>query len=85
MTHARGTVAYSKSALEDVLGLLALAGYIAGVVALAAGVTWTVIKIFPTERKPKDGEEQVRQEKPSRNGGTEPEQGRLFRRSKRSR
>ena len=68
--------------MEDVLGLLALAGYIVAVVGLASGVTWAVIKIFPTERNPKKSSEP---EEPSANGSGEKSGGSLFRRSKRSR
>ena len=68
--------------MEDVLGLLALAGYIVAVVGLASGVTWAVIKIFPTERNPKKSSQP---DEPSTNGGGEKSAGSLFRRSKRSR
>jgi hypothetical protein len=66
--------------LDEALGLLFLAGYILGVVALAAAVTWAVIKIFPTERNPKKDD---KPEKPSENGTAAPSAGSLFRRSKR--
>ena len=37
-----------------VLGLIGLAFFIVGVIALAAGVTWTVVKLSPPrEPKPK--------------------------------
>ena len=65
--------------MDEALGLLLLAVYIVGVVALAAGVTYAVIRIFPTERNPKKDD---KPEKPSENGGSTPS-GRLFRRSKR--
>ena len=103
MTHARGTTCrtgdwragilgrargYSKSALEDVIGLLFLAVYIVGIVGLAAGITFGVIKIFPTERNPKkkDGTETPEKPKPSANSGGDSGGGgggTLFRRSKR--
>jgi hypothetical protein len=35
------------------LGLFGLAFFIVGVISLAAGVTWTVVKITPAERRPK--------------------------------
>jgi hypothetical protein len=67
--------------LEDALGLLLLVAYIAGIVGLAAGITWAVIKIFPTERKPKDPDKQESSHPPaSPDGGG----GKLFRRSKRA-
>jgi hypothetical protein len=75
---------YSKVALDAALGLLLLAAYIIAIVGLAAGVTYAVIKIFPTERTPKDGEKADKPEKPEEspdNGA--PSAGSLFRRSKR--
>jgi hypothetical protein len=65
--------------LDQVLGLILLAGYIAAVIALAAGITWGVIRIFPTERSPKKDDKSA---KPEANGSGQG-QGRLFRRSKR--
>jgi hypothetical protein len=65
--------------LDEALGLLLLAGYIVGVVALAAGITYAVIRIFPTERNPNKGD---KPDKPSENGDSSAT-GRLFRRSKR--
>ena len=57
--------------MEDALGLLLLVVYI----------TWAVIKIFPTERKPKDPDKQESSHPPaSPDGGG----GKLFRRSKRA-
>jgi hypothetical protein len=66
--------------VDQVLGLLALAGYIVGIVGLAALITFTVIRIFPTERNPKKDE---KPEQPAKNGDDAPA-GSLFRRSKRS-
>jgi hypothetical protein len=34
----------------DVLGLLGMLLFIAGVIALAAGLTWVVVKYTPTKR-----------------------------------
>ncbi len=34
--------------MANVLGLLGLVVFILGVIALAAGVTWTVVRISPT-------------------------------------
>jgi hypothetical protein len=69
--------------LDAALGVLLLAVYIVGIISLAAGMTYGVIRIFPTERKPK-GEESApapaKSETPA-NGGTQA--GSLFRRSKR--
>ena len=39
--------------MDEILGLLLLAVYIAAVVGLAALITFAVIKIFPTQRTPK--------------------------------
>ncbi|MGI8480191.1 MAG: hypothetical protein ACR2M2_10135 [Gaiellaceae bacterium] len=65
--------------MDKALGLLLLAGYILAIVALAAGITYTVIRIFPTERNPKKPD---KPDKPDANGDGEG-QGRLFRRAKR--
>jgi hypothetical protein len=35
--------------VETVLGLLGLLAYIVGVVGLAAGVTWVVVKLSPSK------------------------------------
>jgi hypothetical protein len=74
---------YSTAALDAALGLLLLAAYIVGIVGLAAGITWGVIRIFPTERKPKGDEpdKPAKSETSPANGGTGA--GSLFRRSKR--
>jgi hypothetical protein len=71
--------------LEQVLGLIALAAYIVGIVGLAAGITYVVIRIFPTERTPKkDGDDKAAEpEKKQRASSAEAGQGSLFRRSKR--
>jgi hypothetical protein len=72
--------------LDAALGLLLLAVYIVAIISLAAGITFGVIKIFPTERNPKGSESSSKPAKPEpspANGGTE--QGSLFRRSKRDR
>jgi hypothetical protein len=39
--------------VTTLLGLFGLALFIVGVVSLAAGVTWTVVKITPSEKRPK--------------------------------
>ena len=36
--------------METVLGLIGLALFVVGVIAISAGVTWLVIKISPTQR-----------------------------------
>jgi hypothetical protein len=36
-----------------VLGLLGLAVFVVSVIALAAGVTWAVVKLSPLREKPK--------------------------------
>ena len=66
--------------MDDVLGLALLVVYIAGIVGLAAAITFAVIKIFPTERKPKDTDKQDSAPPPSSPDGG----GRLFRKSKRA-
>ena len=70
--------------MDAALGVLLLAVYIVGIISLAAGITYGVIRIFPTERKPKGDEAQAGPAKPQpspANGGTGA--GSLFRRSKR--
>jgi len=66
--------------LDEFLGLLLLAAYILAIVGLAAIVTYTVIRIFPTERTPKKPDEP--KEPPASTAGGAPG-GRLFRRAKR--
>ena len=39
--------------MEDVLGVLGLILYVVAVVSIAAGVTWLVVKLFPTQEKKK--------------------------------
>ena len=39
--------------MEDFLGLLGLIVYVILVVSLAAGVTWVVVKLFPSQEKKK--------------------------------
>ena len=39
--------------MSDVLGLIAFVAFIVCVIAVAAGVTWLVVKISPA-KKPKD-------------------------------
>ena len=42
--------------METVLGLLGLIFYVVAVVSVAAGVTWVVVKLFPTREKKKKAE-----------------------------
>jgi hypothetical protein len=67
--------------LDDALGLLLLVVYIVAIVGLAAAITFAVIRIFPTERKPKDPE---KQDSSHPSSSTPDGGGRLFRRSKRA-
>jgi hypothetical protein len=39
--------------METVLGVLGLIFYVVAVISLAAGVTWLVVKLFPTREKKK--------------------------------
>jgi hypothetical protein len=66
--------------LEDVLGLALLVVYIVGILAISAGITFAVVKIFPTERKPKDPDKAASSHPPTDTDGG----GKLFRKSKRS-
>ena len=40
--------------IEDVLGLLGLVVFCTAVISLAAGITWLVVKLFPSSEKKKD-------------------------------
>ena len=39
--------------MENILGVLGLILYVVAVVSIAAGVTWVVVKLFPTQEKKK--------------------------------
>jgi len=69
-------------ALDTALGVLYLAGYITLIVSLAAGITYAVIRIFPTERNPKKPDKPDKPDASSGNGGSTPA-GSLYRRAKR--
>ncbi|HET9324627.1 MAG TPA: hypothetical protein VFO03_12175 [Gaiellaceae bacterium] len=43
--------------MGTILGLIGMVFFVAGVIGLAAGVTWTIIKISPTRRTSKDNAE----------------------------
>ena len=66
--------------MDDALGLLLLAVYITAILAISAGVTYAVIRIFPTERNPKKPDSP---DAPSSGNGAESTAGRLFRKAKR--
>ena len=66
--------------MDDALGLLLLVVYIVAIVGLAAAITFAVIRIFPTERKPKSPHPADASSESSSERGA----GRLFRRSKRA-
>lgn len=65
--------------MDDVLGLLLLAVYIVGILAVSSAITFAVVKIFPTERNPKKPD---KPDTPSSGDGVEGA-GRLFRKAKR--
>jgi hypothetical protein len=67
--------------LNDVLGLLLLAVYIVGILAISAAITYAVVKIFPTERNPKSPDKTDESDSTRDN---ESSGGSLFRRSKRA-
>ncbi|MCI0636179.1 MAG: hypothetical protein L0206_20035, partial [Actinobacteria bacterium] len=69
--------------MDDVLGILLLAGYIVAILAISAAVTFAVVKIFPTERNPKKSDKPDEPEPPSTGNGSEGGAGRLFRKAKR--
>jgi hypothetical protein len=66
--------------LDDALGLLLLIVYITAILAISAGVTFAVVRIFPTERNPKKPD---KPDGPSSGNGADTAAGRLFRRAKR--
>ena len=70
--------------MDEALGLIALAGYILAIIGLAAGITYVVIRIFPTDRgsKKDDADRPAEPEKREKSSG-DVGQGSLFRRSKR--
>ena len=37
--------------METILGLVGLAAFMAGVIAIAAGITWSVVKLTPGRSK----------------------------------
>jgi hypothetical protein len=39
---------YSRAALETVLGLIGMVLFIVATIALAAGITWVVVKVTPS-------------------------------------
>ena len=65
--------------MDDVLGLLLLAVYIVGILAVSSAITFAVVKIFPTERNPKKPD---KPDTPASGDGVEGA-GRLFRKGKR--
>ena len=56
MTHARGIAIYSRVVVDTVLGLFGMAVFVVATIALAAGVTWIVVKITPSGPKKKPPE-----------------------------
>jgi hypothetical protein len=42
--------------MDAVLGLIGLAIFVAGVIGLAAGMTWLVIRVSPSKDRPKKAE-----------------------------
>jgi hypothetical protein len=66
--------------VDTVVGLILLGVYIVAIVSLAAGVTWVVVKLFPTER---DGDKPSQNGKKAATGDETAPSGRLFRRAKR--
>jgi hypothetical protein len=66
--------------LDRVLGILLLVVYIVTILGISALVTYAVVKIFPTERKPKRPADP---DAPSSSGDVDSTAGRLFRRAKR--
>jgi hypothetical protein len=44
---------YSKFGMENVLGLIGMVIFIVGVISLAAGVTYAIVRISPSKRREK--------------------------------
>ncbi len=44
---------YSKFGMENVLGLIGMVIFIVGMISLAAGVTYAIVRISPTKRREK--------------------------------
>ena len=53
MTHARDMGLLGRSVMETALWLLGLLVYVVAVISFAAGVTWLVVRLFPTKEKKK--------------------------------
>jgi hypothetical protein len=66
--------------LDAALGLLLLVVYILAILGISAAITYAVVRIFPTERKPKNPDQQESSHPPAGSDGG----GKLFRRSKRA-
>src|SRR5688572_31940565 len=49
MTQARDIGGYPSRAMDDVISIILLILYIAGILALSAAITWLVIRISPSE------------------------------------
>jgi uncharacterized membrane protein len=48
-----GSRGYSTAVVETVLGLIGMVIFIVGVISLAAGITWLVVRITPSEPRKK--------------------------------
>ena len=46
----RGAWGYSRFGMADVLGLMLFAVFIVVIIALAAGLTWVVVRLSPSKR-----------------------------------
>ena len=79
MTHARGTALFYGGFGRRPRPAAPRRVHRAAILAISAGITWAVIKIFPTERKPKNPDKQESSHPPDTDGG-----GKLFRKSKRA-
>jgi hypothetical protein len=66
--------------LDATLGLLLLLVYIVSILGISAAITYAVVRIFPTERTPKNPDTP---DAGSSTRGEESAAGRLFRRAKR--
>ena len=50
-----GAPGYSRAALDTALGLVGMVVFIVATIALAAGVTYLIVKISPTNRRKAEG------------------------------
>jgi hypothetical protein len=45
-----GAWGYSRSAMQDALGIVEFIVFIAAIISAAAGITWVVVRLSPSKR-----------------------------------